>query len=102
LKITGIINTFRPQKVLKKTRIRFYNKLTLPAQLYSSENWIIKARYPRGITAVEKKYMRKTAGYTWTDYKTNTEIVKQLNITPFLDKIQEYRRNRLQHIKRNP
>jgi len=46
--------------------------------------------------------MRKTAGYTWTDYKTNTEFVKQLNITPFLDKIQEYRRNRLQHIKRKP
>jgi hypothetical protein len=27
------------------------------------------------------KYMRRTAGYTWTDYKTNTEIAKELNIT---------------------
>jgi len=24
----------------------------------------------------EMKYMRKTAGCTWTDYKTNTEIAK--------------------------
>jgi hypothetical protein len=43
--------------------------------------------------------MRKTAGYTWTDYKTER---LQRNITPFLDKIQEYRRNRLQHIYSMP
>jgi hypothetical protein len=28
------------------------------------------------------KYMRITAGYAWTDHKTNTEITKELNITP--------------------
>jgi hypothetical protein len=26
--------------------------------------------------AAEMKYMRETAGYTWTDYKTNTEVSK--------------------------
>ena len=39
------------------------------------------------------KYVRKTAAYTWTDYKTNTEIAKELHITPVLDKIQGYRKN---------
>ena len=29
------------------------------------------------------KYMRKTAGNTWTDYKTNTAIVKYLNRTKY-------------------
>jgi hypothetical protein len=28
-------------------------------------------------TAAEMKYMRKTAGRTWTDYKTNNEITKE-------------------------
>jgi hypothetical protein len=28
------------------------------------------------------KCMRNTAGYTWTDHTTNTEIAKELNITP--------------------
>jgi hypothetical protein len=37
--------------------------------------------------------MRKTSGYVWADYKTNTEFAKELNITSVLDKIQEYRRN---------
>jgi hypothetical protein len=26
------------------------------------------------ITAPEMIYMRRTAGYTWTDHKTNTDI----------------------------
>jgi len=43
--------------------------------------------------------MKKTTRYTCTDYKTNTEIAKELNITPVLDKIQEYKRNWLQHIE---
>jgi hypothetical protein len=39
------------------------------------------------------KYVRKTAGYTERDYKTNREFAKGLNITPVLDKMQEYGRN---------
>jgi hypothetical protein len=49
--------------------------------LYSSDNWIIKARDTSRITAAEMKYMRKTAGYTWTDYKTNAQIAKELKRT---------------------
>jgi hypothetical protein len=39
------------------------------------------------------KYMRRTAGHTWADHKTNTDITKELNITPVLDNIQDYKRN---------
>ena len=41
----------------------------------------------RRITAAEMKYIRRTAGYTWTDYKTNAQIAKELKITPILDKL---------------
>jgi len=34
--------------------------------------------------------MRRTAGYIWTDYKTNVQIAKELKITPILDKLLEY------------
>jgi hypothetical protein len=37
--------------------------------------------------------MRRTAGYIWTDHKTNTETAKEINITVVLDKIQDYKRN---------
>jgi hypothetical protein len=103
LKITGIINNvFRPQKTLKKTRIKLYNTLDLPVLLYGSETWTIKARDGRRIRVktAEMKYMRRTAGYTWTDYKTNTRIAKELKLTPILDKLLEYKRNWIQHVNR--
>jgi hypothetical protein len=46
------------------------------------------------------KYMRRTAGYIWTDYKTNLQIAKELKITPILDKSLEYKRNWIQHVNR--
>ena len=62
LEITGILNNiFRPQKTLKKTRIKLYNTLALPVLLYGSETWTLKARDARRITATEMKYMRRTA-----------------------------------------
>jgi hypothetical protein len=70
--------------------------------LYGSETWTIKARDTRRITATEMKYMRRTAGYIWTDYKTNVQIAKELKITPILDKLQEYMRNWIQHVNRMP
>ena len=33
------------------------------------------------------KYMRITAGYTWTDYKTNVQITKELKITSIFGQI---------------
>ena len=103
LKITGILNNvFRPQKSFKKTRIKLYNTLALPVLLYGSETWTIKARDARRITAAEMKYMRRTAGYIWTDYKTNTQIAKKLKITPILDKLLEYKRNWIQHVNSLP
>ena len=83
---------FRPQKTLKKTRIKLYNTLALPVLLYGSETWTIKARDARRITAAEMKYMRGTAGYTWADYKTNAHIAKEL----------EYKRNWIQLVNRMP
>jgi hypothetical protein len=50
------------------------------ALLYSSENWTIKARETIRITAAEMIYWRITAGYSWTDYKTNTDNANELNI----------------------
>jgi len=90
LKIAGISNNvFRPQKTLKKTTIKLYNTLALPVLLHGSETWTVKARDARRITAAEMKYMRRTAGYTGTDHRTNTQIAKEFKITPILDKIQE-------------
>jgi hypothetical protein len=60
----------------------------------------IKARDVRRITAAEMKKMRRKSGYTWTNYKTNTQTAKELKITPILDKLLEYKRNWIQRVNR--
>jgi ABC-type ATPase involved in cell division len=80
---------FRPQKALKKTRIKLYNILALPVLLYGSETWTIKARDASRIAAAEMKYMRRTAGYIWTDYKTNCKGVKNNSNFGQITRIQE-------------
>jgi hypothetical protein len=59
---------------------------------------LFKAREARRITAAKMKYMRRTAGYIWTDYKTNTQFAKELKITPILEKLLEHKRNWIQHV----
>jgi hypothetical protein len=46
--------------------------------------------------------MRRTAGHTGTDYRTNTQIAKELKLTPILDKLLEYNRNWIQNVNRMP
>jgi ABC-type ATPase involved in cell division len=48
--------------------VNFFCNLALPVLLYGSETWTIKARDVSRITAAEMKYMRRKAGYIWTDY----------------------------------
>jgi hypothetical protein len=86
-------NVFMPKKTLNRTRIKLNKTIPLPAPLCCSENWTVGARDEGKITAAEMKFTRKTAVYTWRDYKTNTEIAKELNIIPDLDEMQDYRSN---------
>jgi hypothetical protein len=90
------------KKPLKKTGIKLYNTLALPVFVYGSQTWTIKARDASRISAAEMKCMTRTAGHAWTDYKTNTQIAKELKITPILDKLLECKRNWLQHVNRMP
>jgi len=64
---------FRPQKTLKKTKIKLYNTQALLALLHGTENLTITTRDARRITVAQMKYMRKTTGNSWTDYTTNRD-----------------------------
>ena len=76
--------------------------LVLPTFLYGSENWTLTALQRRRIEAAEMKLLRPLAVYTLYDHKTNDYKRRELRITGVLDKIDEYRRNWLQHLQRMP
>jgi len=62
-------------------RVKLYNTLALPVLLHGSETWTIKASDARIITA----------GYTWTDYKTDAQIAKELKKNTNFEKLLEYK-----------
>ena len=62
----------------------------------------VKARDARRITAAEMKYMKRREGYSRTDYKTNTQIAKELKIAPILGKLLEYKIKCIQRVNRMP
>jgi hypothetical protein len=82
--------------------LKIHNTLVLPTFLYGSENWTLTASQRRRIEAAEMKLLRPLAGHTLYDHKTNDYIRSELQITGTLDKIDEYRRNWLQHLQRIP
>jgi len=69
---------------------------------YGSENWTLTALQRRRTEAAEMKLGRPLAGYTLYDHKTNDYIRRELRITGIPGKIDEYRRNWLQHLQRMP
>ena len=72
LKITSILNNvFRPQKPLKKTRIKLYNTLALPVLLYGNETWTIKASDARRITAAEMNEIHEKNSRIYLDRLQN-------------------------------
>ena len=95
-------HVFRPQKTLQKIRIKLHNALAIPVLLYGSETATVEASDARRITAAEMKCTRITARYTWTDYRTNAQIAKELKQTPILDKLLEYKRSWIKHVNRMP
>jgi len=78
-----IINVQSLRYHYKRTKVEIslqtYNGLRLEYPLFLSDfngTWTIKARDARRITAAGMKNMRRSAGYTSTDYKTNGQIAK--------------------------
>jgi len=99
LAITAITNNTENLKENKNTTMQNNG---FPTLVYRSDYWTITARDPRTITAAVMKYARKEQDTLGQTIKKNTDFAKEPNVTPVLDKIQEYRRNWLERVNRMP
>jgi len=73
--------------------------LALPAFLYGRENGAIREQDKSRITSAGMKCMKRSAKYTWQDYKTNEDILTELKINPVVKKIHNYRHKWVQHVR---
>ena len=82
--------------------MKMYNTLVFTYIFIRVRKLDLTALQRRRIEAAEMKLLRPLAGYTLYDHKTNDYIRRELRVTGILDKIDEYRRNWLQHLQRMP
>jgi hypothetical protein len=76
--------------------------LAISLLTYGSETWTICKREGSRITAVGKRFIMPTAGYTCMDHKRNTEIMKELNTETIMNFLQTYRVNWKCYVLRMP
>jgi len=60
--------------------MKIYNALALPTLMYRCETWAIREQDKSRITSVEMEFMEKSAKYRWQDYKTNEDILPEINL----------------------
>jgi hypothetical protein len=80
--------------------LKVYNTLAVPTLIYGSEIWTLGKQDKTRLTTSEMKFLRKTAGYTLMDHKQNEEIIKELQVAPIINKIQNYKTKCIQHVSR--
>jgi hypothetical protein len=68
-----------------------YNALALPILLSGSEIWIFRNKDKKRLTSVGMKFFGRAAGYTLLDHERNEEILEQLKIEPFDEKLRRYK-----------
>jgi hypothetical protein len=91
LHITIIVNqVLQASDAHKQTRLRIYNTVAVPTLLHGSETWIVKEEDRSRITALHMKYSRKTANHALFGHKINQDIMKEIKIQTFLEKINNY------------
>jgi hypothetical protein len=81
VKLLGIINQiFKPSLVSRHTRIHIYKTLARPVLSYGSEAWTRRTDEKRLISA-QRRFLRRTAGYSCWDHKRNEDILTELQIS---------------------
>jgi hypothetical protein len=76
MKVLGIINQiFKPSLVSRHTRICIYKTLATPVLSHGSKAWTLRRTDERRLISAEMCFLRRTAGYTRWDHKTNKDIL---------------------------
>jgi hypothetical protein len=100
-KMLEIINQmFKPSLVSRHTRIRIYKTLARPVLYYGSDAWTIRRTDERRLISAEMCFLRRTAGYTRWDHKSNEDILTELQISQITEFICQYRKNWKEHVDR--
>ena len=96
--ITGIINgILKRSQVQKHTRLKIYKYFVIT---YFIARTRFREQDKSVKTTAEMKFVKRTAKYTWQDYRTNEDMLSELQINAVVKKIQSDRKKLTQPVRR--
>jgi hypothetical protein len=98
--ISGTIKRTLAGKVRKKTLLRFYKIMAIPALLYGSECWTLTKRQKSRLEAAEVRFLRSVAAYRLIDHRRNEDVREVLQIIDINSRIKDYQIKLLQHLEK--
>ena len=78
---------WRSRNITKTTKIRLVRALVFPIFLYACETWTLRKSEEKKIDALEMWCWRKMLGVSWTEFRTNESILRELDIKQRLSSI---------------
>ena len=100
--ICGTIHRHLKNHARKDTRIKFFNTVAVPVLMYGDEARVRTERDKTKIQAAEMKFMRSTLGCNILDKKKSSDIRKELQVEPLLQKLTRNRIRWCEHLDRMP
>lgn len=82
---------WRNRNITKATKVRLVRTLVFPIFLYAAETWTVRELEKGKINALEMWCWRKMLGISWTEFRTNVSILRELGITQRLSTVVQSR-----------
>ncbi|KAL0879221.1 hypothetical protein ABMA27_003004 [Loxostege sticticalis] len=82
---------WKNRNITKATKTRLVRSLIFPVFLYAAETWTLREIEKRRIDALEMWCWRRMLGISWTEFRTNESILKELGIKQRLSSVVQAR-----------
>ena len=70
---------WKDRSITLKTKLRLLNSLVFPIASYGSECWVLKKKDKKRVNSFELWCYRRVLRISWTEKKTNDEVLRRIN-----------------------
>ena len=75
----ALTNIWKNRSITLRTKLRLLNSLVFPVASYGSECWVLKKKDQKRIGSFELWCYRRVLRISWTEKKTNDEVLRRIN-----------------------
>ncbi len=86
----------------RRTKLRIFKSLVLPALLYGCETWTLSGDLERRLNVFRTKCLRRIMGHRWNDFVSNQRLLHETESRPVTSIVRERQLRLYGHVTRLP